>query len=102
MSTIVITDWTDPCARAAALTTAYYQTLAGDREVEIRTRSLDAEDHVRYRPTDLAALRVEMQAAQAECAALNGAVSPNRRFALTAGRRSDIPAWARDNTPVGY
>ena len=29
------------------------------------------------------------------------AVSPNRRFALTAGRRSDIPAWARDTRSTG-
>lgn len=78
-------DWSDPCARYAALRTAYYQMLSGQQEQEIRTRTLDAEEVVRFAPTDLKTLEAEMYAAQGECVAQTGGINPNRRFAITAG-----------------
>ena len=89
-------DWTDPCQRAIALATAYYEVLRGLREVEIRTRSLDAEDLVRFQPADMQTLWVEMTAAQSECAKASGKRDPNRRFAIAAGSRSDIPYYNRN------
>jgi hypothetical protein len=84
-------DWTDSCARANALIGAYYTLLSGQQEIEIRTRTLDAEELVRFAPTDLAKLEAEMTAAQGECAAATGAPNPNRRFAITAGSRRKWP-----------
>ncbi len=89
-------DWTDPCARAAALSSAYYAALAGSREIEIRTRSFDADELVRFLPVDIEKLRIEMQSAQSECAKARGHRDPNRRFAITAGNRSDIPWYNRN------
>ena len=78
-------DWTDPCARAAALSKAYYTLLSGGAEVEIRTRTLDAEEVVKLQPGNLATLRTEMQDAQDACAALQaGRPQGNKRFAITA------------------
>lgn len=88
-------DWTDPCARAAALRTAYYQMLGGQQEIEIRTRTLDAEELVRFAPTDLSKLESELRAAEGECAAQTGGVNPNRRFAITAGSRRKWPWFSR-------
>lgn len=89
-------DWSDPCARALALTNAYYAALAGEREVEIRTRTFDAEELVRFLPVDIEKLRIEMQSAQSECAKARGMRDPNRRFAITAGSRSDISRFNRN------
>ena len=74
-------DWSDPCARSAALRAAYNRLLSGEFEVEIRTRTLDAEEMVKFATPDLATLRVEMEAANAECEALNGGgtAAPRRR-----------------------
>lgn len=80
-------DWTDPCQRSAALTNAYYAALAGEREVEIRTRSRDAEDLVRFLPVDIEKLRIEMLSAQSECAKATGQRDPNRRFPIRLGYR---------------
>jgi hypothetical protein len=82
------TNWQDPCERAAALRSAYYQLLSGQQEAEIRTRTLDAEEVVRFAPADLQKLVVELRAAEAACAAQTpGAPNPSRRFAITAGGR---------------
>jgi hypothetical protein len=80
-------DWSDPCAKAAALTGAYYALLQGQQEIEIRTRTLDAEEVVRFCPANLDALRSEMQAAASACAKASGQPDPNRRFAITCGGR---------------
>ena len=93
-------DWSDSCARAQALTTAYYALLTGARETEIRTRTLDAEELVRYQPGDLKTLWVEMIAAQSECAKARGLPDPNRRFAITTDARSDIPGYNRNRCPI--
>ncbi|HYD04729.1 MAG TPA: hypothetical protein VEC60_03345 [Reyranella sp.] len=78
-------DWADPCARATALRSAYYTLLSGGQEVEIRTRTLDAEELVRFTPANRGELLIDLRAAEAECAALTGAPNANRRFAITAG-----------------
>ena len=94
--TDVPVDWTDPCARAAALRDAYYRMVSGQQETEIRTRTLDAEEMVRFGPGNLDALRNDLSAAETECLAkLAGqAVSP-KRFAI--GLRHKRPAF--DRTP---
>ena len=86
-------NWTDPCARAAALSQAYYELISGSREVEIRTRTLDAEELVRFQAIDLKTLQVEMLKAQSECAASQGLPNTSRRFAigLTHRRRGMWP-----------
>ena len=89
-------DWTDPCQRAQALTTAYYQVLEGGRPVEIRTRTLDAEEMVRFQSANLQTLWIEMISAQSDCAKKSGQRDPNRRHAITAGSRSDIPYFNRN------
>lgn len=89
-------DWSDPCARAGALSNAYYSLLAGHREIEIRTRTLDAEELVRFQAVDIEKLRIEMLSAQSDCAKATGQRDPNRRFAITAGSRSDIPRYNRN------
>ncbi len=93
-------DWTDPCQRAAALNTAYYSLLAGQREVEIRTRTFDVEELVRFQSVDIEKLRIELQSAQRDCARAQGLPDPNRRFAITAGSRSDIPGFNRTRCPI--
>ena len=89
-------DWSNPCARALALSNAYYSLLAGGREIEIRTRTLDAEELVRFQAVDIEKLRIEMLSAQSDCAKATGQRDPNRRFAITAGSRSDIPSYNRN------
>lgn len=75
-------DWSDPCARFAALRDTYFQVVKGGQEVEIETRTLDAQERVRFSPASLETLRNEMRAAEAECKASTGADNPNRRFAI--------------------
>ena len=57
-------DWTNPCERFAALSNAYYSLVTGGQETEIRTRTLDAEEMVRFSRADLNALRNELRAAE--------------------------------------
>jgi hypothetical protein len=80
-------DWTNACARAAALQIAYYALLSGNRETEIRTRTYDAEDLVRFQSVDIDQLQSELRSAQSECAKCQGLPDPNRRFAIGAGYR---------------
>jgi hypothetical protein len=85
-------DWTDPCQRAAALTTAYYTLLSGSGETLIRRNGPQGEEEVRYHAPDLDKLNAEMTAAQAECAAAMQGTNPRRRFAIRAGsQRSSYP-----------
>lgn len=84
-------DWSDPCARAQALTTAFYTLLSGAQEIEIRTRTDEAEESVKFAPAKLDDLRSEMQTAIDECAAKNaGRPVEARRFAITA-RHKRLP-----------
>jgi hypothetical protein len=80
-------DWSNPCQRATALQNAYYNILAGAAEQEIRTRTLDAEEVVRFYQTNIGTLLAELTAAQAECSRQTGAPDPNRRFFIGAGSR---------------
>ncbi len=93
-------DWNDPCQKAAALNNAYFALLTGQREIEIRTRTLDAEEMVRFQSVDIEKLRIELQSAQRDCCRANGLPDPNRRFAITAGSRSDIPDYNRARRPI--
>lgn len=85
--TTAAVDWDDPCQRAAALSTAYYSILSGATEQEIRTRTLDAEEVVRFYPTNLDFLLAEMTAAQCECSRQTGQPNSSRRFFIRAGSR---------------
>ena len=80
-------DWTNPCARAKALTDAYYRLISGDAEVMIHHRTEQSERQVRFSATNLNSLRAEMIAAQTECATLNGQAVKPRRSAITIGAR---------------
>lgn len=87
MTDTVAVDWTDPCAKAAALRAAYYRMVSGDLESEIRTRTLDGEEMVRFQPGDIDALRSDLASAEADCAAKQaiGSTPPfPKRFAITA------------------
>lgn len=79
--------WTDPCAKYAALHEAYMQLISGEREALIRTKTGETEEEVRYQAANLNALRLEMSIAERQCAAANGTVSVRQRFAITAGSR---------------
>jgi hypothetical protein len=82
---MAVVDWSDPCARYAALRDAYFELVRGNGETLIRQKAPEGEQEVRYHPADLNTLRAEMSVAQAECAALNGSTNPRRRFAIRAG-----------------
>mgnify|MGYP001766261332 CR=1 FL=1 len=85
-------DWSNPCARFAALQKAYHELLTGARELEIRTRTLDAEDFVRFQAADIEKLRIEMQQAEGECLASQGLPNPRRRVAIGLGYRRRGPS----------
>jgi hypothetical protein len=80
-------DWSDPCARAAALRAAYFELVSGSKETEIETRTLDAQERVRFSAADKQTLLAELRAAEAECAASTGGTNSNRRFAIGCGYR---------------
>lgn len=78
-------DFSDPCARYAALRDAYYTLLQGGVETLIRYKGPESEEEVRYAATKLDVLKLEMLSAQAECSASTGTTNPNRRFAIRGG-----------------
>ena len=82
-------DWTDPCARAAALKTAYFNALGGMTVQKVRFKDGDNEQEVAYgnSSASLAALKREMEAAEDECRAKQGLRPLVRRFAIRAGAR---------------
>jgi hypothetical protein len=80
-------DFSDPCARAAALQAAYFNLVQGNGETLIRIKGPEGEQEVRYHSPDLGTLKTEMVAAQAECAAATSGVNPNRRYAIRAGAK---------------
>lgn len=88
---MAVVDWTDPCARYAALRTAYFAALSGGSETLIRYKGPEGEREVRYHSQDLELLKSEMAIAQAECAALTGSVNPGRRFAIRLGSQRRYP-----------
>lgn len=89
-------DWTNPCARAEALRSAYYGLLSGQAETLIRYRGPEGEREVRFATIDKATLVAELRAAEAECSAKTGQPSNSRRFAIRGGamRRCMDGGWA--------
>lgn len=79
-------DWSDPCARAAALSEAYFTLVKGGVSM-IRVRAAGGEREVRYHKAEMTSLRLEMQRAEDECRAQQGLPPLTRRFAITAGSR---------------
>jgi hypothetical protein len=75
-------DWSDACARATALRTAYFELVSGTKAIEIETRTLDAQEKVRFTTADKQTLLAALRAAEAECAASTGGANTNRRFAI--------------------
>lgn len=86
---MAVIDWTDPCARYAALQQAYFTLLSGGAGAEtlIRTRSEHTEREVRYSAGNLKVLKSELDAAERACAAKNGTLLPRQRFAIRGGAR---------------
>lgn len=82
---MAVVDWTDPCARAAALRNAYYRVISGDQEAEIETRTGEAQERVKFSRVDVARLKAEWEAAEAECQAKNGITPTPRRSAIRIG-----------------
>ncbi|ACL57431.1 hypothetical protein [Methylobacterium nodulans] len=76
-------DWTDPCARATALRTAYFGLLSGQHEQRIRFRNGDVDEDVWFTAPKIDLLRTELADAEAQCAARS--LGKPRRFAFTAG-----------------
>lgn len=79
-------DWTDPCARYAALRTAYFEAARGQRK-SIHFQSGDTSQSVEYSPADMSVLKTEMDTAQRECQLAQGVAAPPQRFAIQAGSR---------------
>lgn len=79
-------DWTNPCARASALREAYFALLSGKGAQEIEFQSGESRRRVRYQGSTAAqmdALKRELDAAEAACAAaLAGRAPARRRFAI--------------------
>lgn len=80
-------DWTDPCARAAALREAYFALLSGGMETLIRVKGPDGERESRYAQADLTALKREMEAAEDACIVAGGGTPAPRRHAISLGAR---------------
>lgn len=84
-------DWSNPCTRALELRKAYYALLSGDKQAGYQYQAEGVLRSVTWAKTDLETLKTEIAAAEAECAAANGGVSPEgsrtKRFAIKAGSR---------------
>jgi hypothetical protein len=91
-------DWTDPCARAAALRAAYYNLISGQSESLIRHSTTEGDQEVRYARADLPALKAECEASEAECAIANGTAVPSRarRFSIRGGSHRRRPWFFPD------
>lgn len=81
-----MTDWTDPCARAEALRSAYYQLLTGASAVKVTIKANDTLQDTEFQKTDMNLLLQALREAEAECAANTPGSTP-RRFAIRAGSR---------------
>lgn len=80
-------DWTDPCARAAALREAYFNIIKGGSVSLVRTRAAGGEREVRFAKSEQSTLRTEMWAAEDACRAQQGLPKLQRRVAIPAGSR---------------
>jgi hypothetical protein len=77
------TDWTDPCARAAALRSAYYQLLAGETAVRVVIKGGDTLQETEFQRADASQLLAALRVAESECAAAQG--GKPRRYAIRGG-----------------
>jgi|HubBroStandDraft_3_1064219.scaffolds.fasta_scaffold01456_9 hypothetical protein len=84
-------DWSDPCARAAALWDAYNRLISGQQESDVTYSANGVNRRVAYSSANLDRLLNEYRAAQNECAALCGKSARWRRFAITGGSRRFEP-----------
>lgn len=80
-------DWTDPCARAEALRSSYFDLVKGGSVSLIRKRAAGGESEVRFAKGDMSLLRTELWAAEDACREKQGLPKLQRRFAITAGSR---------------
>lgn len=80
-------DWTNPCARAAALRAAYYEVLSGGNVTLIKESANGGEREVRFGKADIQRLSNELQRAEDECAAATGLPARPRRYAIRLGSR---------------
>lgn len=81
-------DWTDPCARAAALREAYFALISGQSEWLVRYRGPEGEREVRFQNTNIEVLRSELRDAETACEASGGpAAQRGRRYAIRGGAR---------------
>lgn len=85
-------DWSNPCARYAALRDAYYANLTGGGETLIRTKGPESEREVRFNKQNSGELLAAMRIAYAECQALNGLPNTSGRFAIRGGSRRSVPS----------
>lgn len=76
-------DWTDPCARAVALRSKYYELLAGGGGQIASIRFADREVTYATGSAGLSELREEMLAAEQECEA--AATGRPQRHAMRLG-----------------
>lgn len=85
----VIVDWNDPCQRAIALRAAYYRLISGEAESQIRYSTSEGEQEVRFQKIEIQRLKDELDAADGECALMNGTAVPprSRRYAIRGGYR---------------
>ena len=78
-------DWTDPCAKAAALRNAYFDLIRGAAESLIRASTTEGDQEVRFARTDVDKLKAEMIAAEEACVRANGGTPTPRRSAIRIG-----------------
>jgi hypothetical protein len=80
-------DWSDPCARAAALWDAYNRLISGQQETDVSYTANGVNRRVSFAAASLDRLLNEYRAAENECAAKKGLPVRWRRFAITGGSR---------------
>jgi hypothetical protein len=80
-------DWSDPCARAAALWDAYNRLISGQQETDVSYTANGVNRRVSFASASLDRLLNEYRAAENECAAKKGLPPRWRRFAITGGSR---------------
>ena len=81
-------DWTDACARAAALRDAYFNLLSGAKVQTVEYQDGGVQRSVTYMSTkiDLSELRNELRAAEEEClTGVSTSTTNTKRFAIRAG-----------------
>jgi len=84
---MALIDWTDPCARAAALRDAYYALISGGKPIEVSYQDGGTERSVKYSSTklDMSRLWAEYRAAAEECDPTAAEADGRRRYALRGG-----------------